>query len=77
MSKKYFLIAKITGALAILTLPSASFIAPLFCTNNISGRGCDLSSIGLGIYFVFTALALAIVSVILFILGYIYKNKES
>ena len=76
MNKRYFLVAKITGALAILTLPSASFIAPLFCTKNISGGGCDLSSIGLSYYFFFTALALAVISIVLFVLGKIYKNKK-
>jgi uncharacterized membrane protein len=74
-SKNLFIWAKITGLLALITLPAAPFIAPLFCERTFTGDGCSLSSIGMGLYFVFAAAIFAIVSIILFVKAYSEKKK--
>jgi hypothetical protein len=68
-SSNYFIAAKVTGFLALITLPSAPLIAPLFCSKSITGYGCDLSDIGMGIYFIFAAVVLGLVSLVLFTLS--------
>jgi uncharacterized membrane protein len=74
-SKNLFIWAKITGLLALITMPVAPLIAPLFCEKTFTGDGCSLSSIGMGLYFVFAAMIFAIISVILFVQAFSEKKK--
>jgi hypothetical protein len=75
-SKLLSRIGKITGMLALLALPSASLVGQLFCTKTLTGTGCDLSSIGLVVYFIVGAIVLSVVSIISFTLSVDYKKNE-
>lgn len=68
-------IGKITGMLALLTIPSAPLVGQLFCTKTITGTGCDLSSIGSIVYFIAGAIILSLISIIAFSLSADYKRN--
>ena len=66
----------ITGILALISIPSTPIIGQLFCTKNALGTGCDLSSIGMIVYFVGAAVALGVVSITAFILSATYERNQ-
>jgi len=71
----YLFIGKTTGMLAILTIPSIPLVSQIFCTKNLSGSGCDLSRLGIVLYFLAAAIILIIISIIAFISARNYISK--